>query len=600
MVVSAPCYGGGGAWCVAPCPCRRAVGVSCSCRPRPGRAGSSGGVGFVAEFAAPFPGRIFVSYRREETAWPARQLFDRLANRYGVDQVFKDVDSIDLGDDFVEAITRAVGSCDVLLALVGEGWLTITDVEGRRRLDDPDDFVRLEIEAALTRNVRVIPILVDAARLPSADDLPTSLAGLVRRQALELSPARFEYDTSRLWKVLDKTLAEVHTGRLDAAAISARAGTALGPSEPKPPTAPEQREQSEPSRTPRIPPPAAAMPRADRRRSDQTKPPDKGRRRVSRRALILAVTAVAAVVLAVASLWPTGSPVWRSIDPLDDPVDWPGVVAVGGELWVVGGLLPAEEGQEVGRAVDTVQIYDPELSQWRTGPPLRQPLDHAAVATDGQAIFVIGGQTDDDGKKAVVPDVWMLDLDKPEPDWEPLAPLPGPRAAGAAAWDGERLVFAGGFAERCCDVASSEVWALEGSGWIELGHLQHARHHLAAATDGEGKVWFLGGSGPDRLGLVDIVTDDSIEPGPQVTPINAPAAVWHPSTGVCLLGGNIAANDTTNAVTCPESQGTRPWPALPDDRGGAGAAILGSDVYVVGGYGDGVIFTADVQVLEFG
>ena len=139
----------------------------------------------------------------------------------------------------------------------------------RRRLDDPDDFVRLEIEAALTRNVRVIPILVDAARLPSAEELPPSLAGLVRQQALELNPARFEYDTSRLWKVLDKTLAEVHTGRLDAAAILARAGTELGPSKPKPPTAPERREQPEPSRTPRIPPAAAAMPREDRRRSDQ-------------------------------------------------------------------------------------------------------------------------------------------------------------------------------------------------------------------------------------------------------------------------------------------------------------------------------------------
>jgi len=71
------------------------------------------------------------------------------------------VDSIELGDDFVEMITRAVGSCDVLLALIGDQWLTITDEDGRRRVDDPNDFVRVEIEAALTRNVRVIPILVD-------------------------------------------------------------------------------------------------------------------------------------------------------------------------------------------------------------------------------------------------------------------------------------------------------------------------------------------------------------------------------------------------------------------------------------------------------
>ena len=98
----------------------------------------------------------------------------------------------------MEVITSAVGSCDVLLTLIGNEWLTITDADGQRRLDDPDDFVRLEIEAALTRNVRVIPILVEGAQMPRADELPDSLAKLVRRQALELSPARFEFDTSRL------------------------------------------------------------------------------------------------------------------------------------------------------------------------------------------------------------------------------------------------------------------------------------------------------------------------------------------------------------------------------------------------------------------
>jgi hypothetical protein len=109
-------------------------------------------------------GRIFISYRREDASYPAGWLFDRLADRFGRGQVFKDIDSIRLGDDFVEVITRAVGSCDVLLALIGEEWLTVSDQDGRRRLDDPDDFVRLEIEAALARNVRVIPILVGIDR----------------------------------------------------------------------------------------------------------------------------------------------------------------------------------------------------------------------------------------------------------------------------------------------------------------------------------------------------------------------------------------------------------------------------------------------------
>jgi hypothetical protein len=163
----------------------------------------------MAESPSAAPGRVFISYRREETAYPAGWLFDRLAARFGEGQVFKDVDSIELGDDFVEAITTAVGSCDVLLALIGDEWLTITDDDGRRRLDNADDFVRLEIEAALTRKVRVIPVLVDGAEMPDPSDVPPSLAPLTRRQALELSPSRFDFDTSRLLKVLDKTLAEV-------------------------------------------------------------------------------------------------------------------------------------------------------------------------------------------------------------------------------------------------------------------------------------------------------------------------------------------------------------------------------------------------------
>lgn len=200
----------------------------------------------MVESAAPVPGRVFINYRREETAYPAGWLYDRLANRYG-GQVFKDVDSIQLGDDFVEVITRAVGSCDVLLALIGDQWLAITDARGRRRLDDPDDFVRLEIEAALTRNVRVIPILVEGARLPRADELPPSLAGLVRRQALELSPARFDFDISRLLKVLDRTLVEIRTEHDSAAAVTAQTGKAAGSGTAEPPTAPDQREAAEPS-----------------------------------------------------------------------------------------------------------------------------------------------------------------------------------------------------------------------------------------------------------------------------------------------------------------------------------------------------------------
>lgn len=156
---------------------------------------------------------IFISYRREDTAYPAGWLFDRLSARFDRSQIFKDIDSIEPGDDFVETINGAVASCDVLLALIGDQWLTMTDADGQRRLDDPADFVRLEIEAALSRNVRVIPVLVEGARMPRADELPPSLVNLVRRQAVELSPSHFATDVDRLLRVLDRTLEEAVSGR---------------------------------------------------------------------------------------------------------------------------------------------------------------------------------------------------------------------------------------------------------------------------------------------------------------------------------------------------------------------------------------------------
>jgi hypothetical protein len=161
----------------------------------------------MAESTPAASGRIFISYRREEADFPAGWLHDRLTAHFGPDQVFRDVDDIRLGANFPEVIAKAVASCDVLLALIGSQWVTITDEEGKRRLDDPNDFVRLEIEAALQRHVLVIPILVRGAKMPQAGQLPGSLAELVHRHALELSSTRFDFDTGQLLEVLDETLA---------------------------------------------------------------------------------------------------------------------------------------------------------------------------------------------------------------------------------------------------------------------------------------------------------------------------------------------------------------------------------------------------------
>jgi hypothetical protein len=210
-------------------------------------------------------GRIFMSYRREETSYAAGWLYDRLADHFRDGQIFKDVDSIQLGDDFVETISRAVQSCDVLLALIGDRWLTVTDDTGRRRLDDPDDFVRLEIEAALARNVRVIPVLVDGARMPRAEELPAGLAKLARRQALELSPSSFEHDTNRLLGVLGRTVAEVHSESRPAPAAPPQGA----PPPPIPAPAPAAPPAPPPASAPAAPSVTAASP-PQRGRSSQT------------------------------------------------------------------------------------------------------------------------------------------------------------------------------------------------------------------------------------------------------------------------------------------------------------------------------------------
>jgi hypothetical protein len=147
---------------------------------------------------------IFISYRREDSSGYSGRLFDRLTAQFNRDQLFMDIDAIEPGVDFVEVIERAVSSCDVLVAVIGKQWLTVTDANGRRRLDNPEDFIRLEVGTALDRGIRVIPVLVRGAEMPSSDDLPDALTSLSRRNALEISDARWDYDVGRLIEILEK------------------------------------------------------------------------------------------------------------------------------------------------------------------------------------------------------------------------------------------------------------------------------------------------------------------------------------------------------------------------------------------------------------
>jgi hypothetical protein len=156
--------------------------------------------------------RIFLSYRRDDASGHAGRLYDALSARFGAENVFMDIDTIDLGADFVEVITEAVASCDVLIALLGQQWLSATDAEGRRQLDNPDDFVRIELEAALERDVFVIPACVQGAPQPSSEQLPEILAPLARRHGAEIRDVGWHDDVRRLIERLERLEGERSNG----------------------------------------------------------------------------------------------------------------------------------------------------------------------------------------------------------------------------------------------------------------------------------------------------------------------------------------------------------------------------------------------------
>jgi len=147
--------------------------------------------------------RIFLSYRREDAAGHAGRLYDHLVERFGREKVFMDLAAIRPGSDFMEVIERALDECGVFVVLIGSRWLNCTDPAGCRRLDDPGDFVRLELEAALHRDTTIIPLLVQHAKMPDPTDLPSSVRGLARRQALELSDLRWRSDVTVLLEALE-------------------------------------------------------------------------------------------------------------------------------------------------------------------------------------------------------------------------------------------------------------------------------------------------------------------------------------------------------------------------------------------------------------
>ena len=242
--------------------------------------------------------RIFISYRHADSAAYAGRLYDRLQARYGDEQVFRDLE-MDYGIDFVERIEDTVSSCVVMVVVIGPGWLNARDDAGHRRLDDADDYVRIEISSALRRSLRVIPVLVGEAKMPAKNDLPDALRALARRNALPISDSRWDYDVSRLIETVNRALQEAKV------AAPPRPPDELPTSvvtQPTPAPTPEPPATREP---PRQPVPSAETPRPFA--TPQTPGPERGsvpRRDITRdmrrrRAWIAAAAAAVGVAVAI-------------------------------------------------------------------------------------------------------------------------------------------------------------------------------------------------------------------------------------------------------------------------------------------------------------
>jgi uncharacterized membrane protein YhaH (DUF805 family) len=168
-------------------------------------------------------GRIFISYRRSDSQGSAGRLFDRLLLHFERDRLFMDVDAIEPGVDFVEQVDKQLSTCSAFIAVIGPDWLDARTAAGRRRLDDPADYVRIEIESALKRQIRVIPVLVDDAPMPQPAELPPSLEPLSRRNAVEIAHHRFAADCDELAAAIKRALgmSEAAVGALGPAALPA-------------------------------------------------------------------------------------------------------------------------------------------------------------------------------------------------------------------------------------------------------------------------------------------------------------------------------------------------------------------------------------------
>jgi hypothetical protein len=251
------------------------------------------------------------------------------------------------------------------------------------------------------------------------------------------------------------------------------------------------------------------------------------------------------------------------------------IAAHDGRIWMAGGLSP------LGEAVAEVEIFDPATGEWTSGPSLPTGLHHAALVSDGEQLLVIGGYI---GATFGQPTEIVLTLADGDDAWQPGPTLPDARAAGAAAWDGARVVYAGGVGP---GGVSADVFALVGNDWERIGALSRPREHLAAASDGNGRTLLLGGrvaSLESNLADVDLVEGTEVTPlEPLPTPRGGVAAFWVDELGACLTGGE-APDAAFRTVECIGADGVvTTGPDMLVERHGHGAAAIDGVAYVVMG-----------------
>lgn len=322
----------------------------------------------------------------------------------------------------------------------------------------------------------------------------------------------------------------------------------------------------------------------------------------------LAVSVVGLLLASACTAAPTPPPTPRptaDVTPAPDAPGWSGRAAApfeltevagaafGGEFWVAGGL-DAER-----RASDRVGVYDPGADKWREGPRLPHGVHHASLVGTPDALYLLGGFV-------VMPDerpsdaVWRLEPGAAE--WVAVAGLPEPRGAGAAAWDGVRVVYGGGVGPAG---VSDRIWALEGNRWTDVGRLSRAREHLAATGSGDGRSWFLGGRAgglQTNMAIVDVLSNASAGLlGEVPTTRGGVGAFWWPRSGACLVGGE-SPGGTNPQVECIDADGTvTELPGLQVARHGLAAAVIDGVAFVgLGGPQPGLFVSSTLEALPLG